>query len=73
MAEIQCMFKSGVKQHNPNPYPNITFILYFSIGWTITGYPSHCTVISDGPCKQKAVMNNNHTEPCDGPISSVGR
>jgi hypothetical protein len=39
----------------------------------ITGYPSHCTVIPDGACHEKVVMKDNHTEPCDGPISGVGR
>jgi hypothetical protein len=57
----------------PNPYPNITFILYFSIGAKITNYPSFCTVIPDGPCNQKVVMKNNHEKPCTGPVSAVGR
>ena len=65
--------KVGLNTITPNPYSNVTFILYFSIGIQITNHPSFCTVILDGPCNQKAVMINNHTKPCTGPVIGVGR
>ncbi|KAL5011936.1 hypothetical protein ScPMuIL_010487 [Solemya velum] len=36
----------------------------------ISHVPDHCKVIRDG-CRQTAVMKNNPSEPCDGPISAV--